>query len=104
VKPSFLDLLARLRQMPGLEGTEPAMDGALVIERQPAAEVVAFDERDAEAAACSVIGDEQPVDTSANDQHVDARADPARDLAFHGGRSCHKRRPVFGNGSYKIAA
>ena len=64
------DLAPRLANLPGAERAQPAVNGALVVEGQPAAEVGALDERDGQAALRGVVGGEQPVDAAADDEHI----------------------------------
>ena len=75
--------LARAREVERLQVAQPAVDRAQVVERGAAAEVVALDERDRQAALRRVVGDRQAVDAAADDEHVEGAAGQAVEVADH---------------------
>ena len=69
-RATLRDRFARAIDPSGLERSQPAMDGLLMIERGAAAEVRRLDERRPEAAARGVVRDRQAVDAAADDEQV----------------------------------
>ena len=79
--------LARAPDVERLQVSQPAVNRAQVIERRAAPEVVAFDERHAEAALRRVLRDREPVDPAADDEHVEGAVLQAVEIAAHHERS-----------------
>ena len=67
----------------GLQVTQPAVNGAQMIERGAAAEVAALDERDCEAALRAVTRDGQTMDAAADDEDVERLSGEPIEIASH---------------------
>ena len=63
----------RALQAGGLERTQAAMDGLLMIERCRAAEVASLDQRRAQSTARPLVGDGQAMDAAAHDEQIVGR-------------------------------
>src|SRR5262245_28709085 len=80
----FVHRLARAREVERLQIAQPAVDGAEVVERSAAAEVVPLDERDRETPLGGVVGDRQAADTAADDENVEGSCCEPVEIALHG--------------------
>ena len=81
----LVDLLTGLGELAVLQGAKSAVQRALMIEREAAAEIRSLDERDAESALRGVVGREQPVDPAADDQQIESpgrQRDVSRGIAL----------------------
>src|SRR5262249_19580426 len=76
--------LAGAREVERLQIAQPAVDGAEVIERSAAAEVVSLHQRDRESPLCAVVGDRQAADTAADDENVEGSCCEPVEVALHG--------------------
>ena len=64
-----------------LQIAQAAVNRPQMVEGRSAAEIVALDERDRQAALRRVVGDRQPVDAAADDEHVEGAAGEAIEVA-----------------------
>ena len=77
------DRFARARQVERLQIAQPAVNRAEMIERRPAAEIGAIDERHREPALGGVVGDGEAVDAAADDEDVERTADELVQVTLH---------------------
>jgi hypothetical protein len=89
-RPPLADRLARAAEVERLEVAQPAVNRAQVVERRAAAEVVALDQRDRQAAQRGVVGDCQTVNAAAHDQDVEGAGGQLVQIARH---ACHLSGP-----------
>ncbi len=59
-----------LANLTGAERAQPTVDGALVVEGEPAPEIRALHEDDGQAALRGVVGGKQPVDAATDHEHI----------------------------------
>ena len=69
-RPSLANRFPRAADVARSQRAQTPVHGLLMVERRAAAEVVGFDQRDAEAAARGVVRARQPVDAPADDQQI----------------------------------
>jgi hypothetical protein len=70
----LVDRLARVIDPAGLERSQPAVRGALMVEGRGRGEVARLDERDLQPARGGVERRRQSVNAAADDEHVEGRA------------------------------
>ncbi len=87
---ALADRAAGVTQPPVLQRSQPAVHGALMIERGGAAEIVGVDERGLQPAAGGVVGDRQAVDAAADDEKIEGRAGKRVEVA-----RAHARRFIL---------
>ncbi len=82
-RPPFAHRLARALHIERLQIAQAAVNGAEVIERRAAPEILAFDQRDREAALRRVVGNREAIDAPAHDEHVEGAAGQAIEVTVH---------------------
>ena len=83
-RPPLPDRLAGARKIELLQIAQAAVDGAQMVERGAAAEIVALDQRHRETALRRIVGDRQPADPAADDEHVECGGGEPIEITNHG--------------------